>query len=198
MSMPFESTVSDTTEIVSHPAESDSKTDFGESCTTHARFFELYAPQVTRYAMSILRRWADAEEVAQEAFYRLMKQDSTLADDSGSAMKALLFATVKNLSIDRLRKRGRRQHEPFDEQRFASDAKDSTNNLLKLESGIDSLMQELPVQWSDALRLKLNGELSYAEIAEVMSATSSQVRTWIFRARKKLREELNKSGLLEN
>ena len=198
MSMPFESTVSDATEIVSQPAESDFKTDFGGSCTSHARFFELYAPNATRYAMSILRRWADAEEVAQEAFCKIIEKDTAASEKSNPFLKALLFTTVKNLSIDRLRKRGRRKFEPFDEQQLSGvSTSGPATNLLKLESGIESMLEELPDQWSEALRLKLNGDLSYADIADVMSATPSQVRTWIFRARKKLRDELNRSGLLE-
>jgi RNA polymerase sigma-70 factor (ECF subfamily) len=199
MSMPFESAVSDTNKIVSKSAEPNPETDHGESCAKDARFFEQYAPDATRYAMSIVRRWADAEEITQEAFCKLIQNETMATVESESALKAVLFTTVRNLSIDRLRRQGRRQFEVFDEQALSADSKlDSGAKLHQLENGINTAMNDLPGEWSEALQLKVNGGLSYAEIANVMSATQNQIRTWIFRARKQLQAELKQSGLLED
>ncbi|QEG22122.1 RNA polymerase sigma factor [Mariniblastus fucicola] len=198
MSMPFESAMSDAKEFVSETAEPNPETETGESCAIDARFFDQYAHQATRYAMSLVQCWADAEEVTQEAFCKLIQKRTIAAVSSESAAKAILFTTVRNLSVDQLRKHGRRKFEPFDEHVIKqSDGGLSDSGLEKLESGINQAILDLPDEWADSLQLKVNGGLSYEEIAEVLSATKNQVRIWIFRARKQLQAELKKSGLLE-
>lgn len=187
-----------TKEIVSESAEPQTVTDQMESCPVLARFFDEHAPQAKRYAMSLLRRWADAEEVTQEAFFKLIKNGVISKVDTESAARAILFTTVRNLSVDVLRKRGRRKFEPFDDQLVAT--KDSTlvnSRLEQLEVSVDSAMQELPEEWAAALQLKVSGGLSYEEIGNVLNATSGQVRMWIFRGRKRLHADLKKAGLLE-
>ena len=198
MSMPFESAMSDAKEFVSKSAEPNPEMDHGESCATEARFFDQHAPAVTKYAMSIVRRWADAEEIAQEAFCKLLQNETAHKVKSESATKAILFTTVRNLSIDRLRKQNRRRFEPIDDQTIAThESNHSEAGLKQLEAGISNAMRDLPEEWAEALQLKVNGGLSYEEIANVLSASHSQIRTWIYRARKQLQTELKQAGLLE-
>lgn len=198
MSMPFESAVSGTKGLVSKPADSHTLTQQLESCSTGTRFFDEHARRAKNYAMSIVRRWADAEEITQEAFCKLIQNETMSKAVSDSAARAILFTTIRNLSIDCLRKRGTRKHKPLDEQNIASpNHLHSEIALEKLEAGIENAMKELPEEWAEALRLKVNAKLSYTEIADVLSATHGQIRMWIFRARKQLHEDLKKSGLLE-
>jgi len=198
MSMPFDSAISDAKEFVSESAEPHPETECGESCALDARFFDQHAQRATRYAMTLIRCWADAEEVTQEAFCRLIEKGTIAKAESESAARAILFTTVRNVSLDRLRKQGRRKFEPFEEQKVANkEASSGDAGLEQLEEGISAAMLELPDEWAEALQLKVNGGLSYAEIAGVLSATQSQIRNWIFRARKQLQAELKKSGLLE-
>jgi RNA polymerase sigma-70 factor (ECF subfamily) len=162
-------------------------------------FCDRIAPQATRYAMSIVRVWADAEEVVQDAFCRLLDSDRCTqhSHQTLSEPKAILFTTVRNLSIDRLRKNGRRRFEAIDVSEIVTAKSTSESRLQKLENGIQEILKDLPSQWSDAIQLKVNGGLKYEEIAKVLNATHAQVRTWIYRARKQLEEDLNKKGLLE-
>ena len=76
MSMPYESAVRDTKELVSESADSNPATDPLESCAIDARFFDEHTLRAKRYAMSLLRCWADAEEVTQEAFVRLIQNET--------------------------------------------------------------------------------------------------------------------------
>ena len=199
MSMPFDSAISDAKEFVSELAEPHPKTECGESCALDARFFDQHALACNRYAMTLIRCWADAEEVTQEAFCRLIEKGTIAKANSESAARAILFTTVRNVSIDRLRKLGRRKFEPIEEHDVvAKEIKLTGERLQQLEAGISTAMLDLPDEWAEALQLKVNGGLSYAEIAVVLSATQSQIRNWIFRARKQLQTELKKSGLLED
>ncbi len=72
---------------------------------------------------------------------------------------------------------------------------DESRTEQQLETQIEQWLEQLPPEWADALKLKVNGQLSYAEIADVMNATHAQVRTWIYRARRQLETELNKTGI---
>jgi RNA polymerase sigma-70 factor (ECF subfamily) len=199
MSMPFESAVRGTKEIVSESAESQSATEQIESRPEQARFFDEHAPRAKRFAMSLLRRWADAEEVTQEAFFKLIKNGVIEKVDTESAARAILFTTVRNLSIDVLRQRGRRKFEPYDDHIVVTKKSDlAETGLERLEAGVASAMQQLPEEWAEALQLKVSGGLSYEEIGNILNATSGQVRMWIFRGRKRLHTELKKAGLLED
>lgn len=198
MSMPFDSAVRDAKEVVSESAESNLVTDQTEACSLDARFFDEHAQRAKRYAMSLIGRWADAEEITQEAFCKLIQSGSISKVDSESAARAVLFTTVRNLSIDCLRKRGTRNFEPFDETNIATARPArSDSGLERLEATIEHAICDLPDEWAEALRLKINAKLSYGEIANVLSASSGQVRMWIFRGRKQLQAELKKAGLLE-
>ncbi len=198
MSMPFESAMSDAKEFVSESAEPNPEMDHGKSCAEDARFFDQNAPSVTRYAMSIVRRWADAEEISQEAFCKILQNKTVANVESNSEAKTILFTTVRNLSIDHLRKQGRRRFEPIDAHTLTTNkSKQLEVGLEQLEAGIAQAMRDLPSEWAEALQLKVNGGLRYDEIANVLSATHSQIRTWIYRARKQLQTELKQAGLLE-
>lgn len=154
------------------------------------------APAARRYAMSIVGCWADAEEVVQESFCKMLQSKNQTS--TGLIERALLFRIVRNGCIDILRIKNRRQlqtlgaaanlpHRPL-----SNDAQ-----LSKLESKVESSLEAMPSQWADALKLKLNGNLSYLEIANVLQATRAQVRTWIFRARKQIRLDLVEHNLIE-
>lgn len=206
MSIPFDSALSSITR------NAERKPDAARAFELTESFCDRIAPQATRYAMSIVRVWADAEEVVQEAFCRLLNSDrcqpsssneqsnSSFQEDSNETNnepKAILFSTIRNLSIDRLRKNGRRRFEAIDVNELARNEKSDELRLQRLENGIQASMESLPTQWSDAIQLKINGDLSYDEIANVLDATHAQVRTWIYRARKQLERDLNQKGLLE-
>jgi RNA polymerase sigma-70 factor (ECF subfamily) len=49
---------------------------------------------------------------------------------------------------------------------------------------------ELPDSWREALVLREQQGMGYREISEVLGATESQVKTWLYRARAKLAKSL--------
>lgn len=204
MSIPFDSvtgTVSDQDDSSSSQKPNDSDRNLNplrnfESAAEIAN--ESFAPQATRYAMSIVRCWSDAEEVVQEAYCRLIQNGTTTESPGESEHRAILFTTVRNLSIDLLRKQGRRKFEPFDVTQAPSNRNNENGEQLQhLESEVQHILKEMPSEWADAIQLKMNGELSYTEIAHVLNATHAQVRTWIYRARKQMAKALKRRGLLQ-
>jgi len=169
-----------------------------DASTLLEELYRRYAPQGTRYAFSMLRQFSDAEEVTQEAFCRLLtKSADWKAEELESRLRhfsPLFFATIRNLCIDVIRK-NRRQRQVALDASMEPAAKSDTDNPQQLEAKVVVAMGQMPDQWADALKLKINAQLSYAEIAEVLDATHAQVRTWIYRARRHLETELEKAGI---
>ena len=211
MSIPFDSAFPGTgSELESSPENVERQPETKGAFKTTESFCDAIAPQATRYAMSIVRVWADAEEIVQEAFCRLLQSksfsgdcdprtDGSVTDEAATngSEKAYLFATVRNLAIDQLRKQKRRRFEPLDVGLLPNkQVPTDDSRLRRLELSVQAILKDLPSQWSDALQLKINGGLSYLEIADVLGATHAQVRTWIYRARKQLEKDLHKQGLL--
>lgn len=168
--------------------------DHHESGWLDDQFCADIAPHANRYAQSIVRRWSDAEEIVQEAFCRLIQK----GEISTPNRKSLLFATIRNLSIDLLRRKGRLKFEPIANWNPPSDSLNSGEQLQQLEYTVDQIMAELPDNWSAALNLKVSGGLGYEEISKVLGATKDQVRIWIYRARKQLSQELRKRDFISD
>jgi RNA polymerase sigma-70 factor (ECF subfamily) len=63
-----------------------------------------------------------------------------------------------------------------------------------LRAQIQQALAVLPEDHRSALLLREFGGLSYAEVAAALGASHEQVKVWIFRARKKLAEVLDRDG----
>ena len=185
MSLPSDSTLT----------EEPNQPEHCESGWLDDEFCAKVTPQAKRYALSIVRLWSDAEEIVQEAFCRLIQKGHL----STPNRKALLFKTIRNLSIDLLRKKGRLKFEPIVEWNTPPDnAHHRDDELQGLQQIVDRIMDQLPDNWSAALNLKVNAGLGYDEISNVLGATRDQVRIWIYRARKQIHHELSKHDLTQS
>ena len=165
-------------------------------------FFGTVAQQATRFARSIAPQWWDAEEMVQEACFRMMRAEQANSGVVPShSRKAYLFRTIRNLAIDRQRKASRRpvENRPLDALPAENDQcpGQQQRRLRRMEQAIESSCATMPSGWADALKMKVNGKLSYADIAEALGATPDQVRGWIYRARKQLARDLQQQGLME-
>ncbi len=161
--------------------------------------YERYATRGMGYAYSMLRNEADSEEAVQEAFCRLLNPLSRGGVDSAKgAFCAVFFSTLRNLCIDMLRKERRRRVLPLEKvpEPLARPAHSETAEL-DLEKKVRAAMEALPSRQCEALKLRLNGDLSYDQIASILECSHGQVRTWIYRARRSLEDTFRKSGLIE-
>ena len=147
-----------------------------------------------RYAMSILRNQSDAEEAVQEAFCRLHGSDLQSGD---SSYRGRFFVTLRNHCIDLIRRRKVRK-EVHLVQELASHRDLPGSASLDVIAAVEEAMARLPDQWRNVLRLRIYGELSYQEIADVTGSSFSQVRTWIYRGRRQLENDLTECGLIDS
>jgi len=188
------------TDLTDEKAVSSLRT--GDNGAFHV-LYERYAPRGLSYANAILHNESDAEEALQEAFCRLLKPiRSGGVDPARGGFRALFFGTLRNLSIDVLRRRRSSGHlslEAVPEPGVVSGAEARAGAggvSIEVADTVRVAFRALPERHAEALRLRLNGELTYEQIAGVLGCSRGQVRTWIFRARRRLEEIFARDGLM--
>ena len=139
---------------------------------------------------SILGNDTEAEDALSEAFLRLWNHPQCVS--SSQQAEAVLTTTVRNLSIDEVRKR--RSHptadwEQVSNQQFVSEEDDEADEIALRLQRIEKLMDEClsPVQ-QQVLRMRDVDGRTYAEIAQHLNMQETAVRMQLSRARKHLRE----------
>ncbi len=155
---------------------------------------QAHAATLFRVAHSLLRNRAEAEDVVQDAFVRVLQHRGGLP--AVRDFRPWLIRIAWNLALDRRR---RIQPDQADEvflqsliasQVSADQALAEAQQTRRVLESID----RLPKPERQALLLSAMEELSTAEIADVMGKTESAVRALLHRGRTRLRERLQKGG----
>lgn len=158
-------------------------------------WFQQYSNRGVLYANSIVRSTSDAEEIVQDAFCRLLKCIASKPIESETRFRATFFTTIRNLCIDLLRRRKRRTDVSLESVVEPVSNRHTQQEYDEAAKQIECMIDALPTDWAEALRLKVHGMLSYEEISQTLNCTKAQVRTWIFRARKQLKDDIEKQDL---
>ena len=149
------------------------------------RLFRELQPGLVRYADGLLGNRSDAEEVVQDAF---LAASRSLAGGGLDDPRPWLYRVTRNAAVDRIRRRrlapvpGDIADEHVSQDTSPVHAAELSADLEMLRVGLDRLSE----QQRSALVLRELSGLSYAEIAEVLDVSESNVKVIIFRARKSL------------
>ena len=131
----------------------------------------------------------DAEDAVQELYLKLWKSRDCLNDLHSPVSYGL--SLLKNICIDRIRRREVRQHEPMGVVKLLTDA--SPDNDLASKDLLSLVMEEmerLPEKQAEVMRLMVREGLDYKEISERMRLTQVHVRVLVSAARKTLKQKL--------
>src|SRR5690348_16567877 len=155
------------------------------------RLYRQHALDVYRYAYTVLRNQADAEDVAQTTVmnaYRALERG-----EAPQPPHNWLIAIAHNVCHQRFRQASRRVPEVgFDEDVADSFVRPEDDDAPSPED-IRRALGQLALTQREALVMRELEGRSYAEIAEVLGLTVSAVETLLFRARRALREQLEGS-----
>jgi RNA polymerase sigma-70 factor (ECF subfamily) len=149
-----------------------------------------YSGLLYRVALSLLRNPAEAEDVVQDAFLRVLQRRKQLA--SVVDLRPWLVRIAWNLAIDRIRRQRPQQMDDAFAAGLVS-ANIPADEALTEAAGIRHVlaaMEGLLQHERQALLLSAMEELSTAEIAVVLGKSESSVRSLLFRARTHLRQRL--------
>jgi RNA polymerase sigma-70 factor (ECF subfamily) len=143
-----------------------------------------------RVAHSVVRNSAEAEDIVQEVFLRVLQRQHQLG--SIVQVRPWLVRIAWNLALDRRRRIRPEQMDDAFAAALATTAPSAEQGLAESRRIMQVLaaMEGLPKAERQALLLSAMDELSTAEIAAVLGKTESGVRSLLFRARSRLRERL--------
>ena len=152
-----------------------------------AVFDDLYA-NLCRFLECMLRGSSSAQDIAQETFVRLYRKGNP--NMPAEQARFWVYRVARNLALNELNKARTRNH-------LADDARTALNPR-ELNPGeeyeqferreiLERLLESLPEHQRAALVLREQQEMSYAQIARVLSITEGKVKVDIHRARIALR-----------
>jgi RNA polymerase sigma-70 factor (ECF subfamily) len=153
---------------------------------------ENYSGLLFRVAYSVLRSRAEAEDIVQDVFVRILKRRSDLL--TVRDLRVWLIRITWNLSIDRRRRiRPEQIDEEFAKSLVATNAPadEALGDAQRMKAVLREL-EKLPRAERQVLLLSTVEELETPEVAKVLGRSESAVRALLFRARTRLRERLDR------
>lgn len=141
------------------------------------RIVETYSDMLMRIAMNRVNSIAEAEDVVQTTFERLLRRQPKF--ESREHEKAWLIHTAIHICIDEARKAARLRSVPLNEE-IASAYSEESFELLEI-------IRTLSEKERDAVYLYYYEEYSTKEIAKILGEREATTRSHLMRARQKLR-----------
>lgn len=144
--------------------------------------YDLYANEVYKFAYWLSGDRFIAEDITSETFVRVWVRFSTIRTET---LKAYLFTIARNLYLKKLRK-GRKQialNDAFPDRN--PEPEKLVDSRLELQR-VSSALQKLSEIDRAAFVLRVQHELSYAEISRVLGISITATKVKVHRVRKKL------------
>lgn len=168
----------------------------GGDVTAFETIYQLHHRYVQLQARRVISDAHRAEDIAQEAFLRLVRQ--LLTTDGDIRLRAWLHRTTTNLAIDEHRRtRTMQQYQdhgsPIDELHKTLERYDEGHPERMIEQGevrdtIARVIDHLPLRYRRILALRELEGLDYPSIAAAMQLSLSAVESLLFRARRRFTE----------
>ncbi len=151
-------------------------TDYNECVDDHS-------DQLFRYCIGLTRSHADADDLVQTAFKKLWENHKTLEK---KIAKSWLFKTAYRSMIDDYRKvkRDREYRNRQEEQKTEFHSSIENQDLIR------KAMEVLTDEQKNLVMLRDYEGYSYKELCEITGMSMPNVKSSLFRCRKKLKEKL--------
>lgn len=145
-----------------------------------AQLLEIYGDSILRMAYSYLHNMSDAEDILQETLIRYLQTMPEL--ENASHEKAWLLKVAANLSKNRIDYNCVRQTDELEESLVAEKRED-----LRF---VWEAVRALPQKYREVIHLFYHEGYSTAQIAQILEARETTVRTNLRRGRLQLKEIL--------
>lgn len=165
-----------------------------EAETFKQRFLSFH-PKLYRIALALVESPENAEDILQEAYTKLWSKRDSL--EAVQQPEAFAVTIVRNLCLDFLRSpRTNSRSEPL--ETVILHCEDSPERQVETRDQLRQvvrLIQELPPNQQQVIRLRGMEDCSVEEIAEITGFSPANVRTLLSRARKYIKGKLKKENL---
>lgn len=160
--------------------EEDTEANREQVNATAEQLLTRYGNSILRLAYSYLHNLDDAEEILQETLIQYLKAAPVWENEAHE--KAWLFRVAANLSKNRISYNHVRRTDALSETLAAEQQEDL--------SFVWDAVKELPVNYREVIHLFYCEGLSTAQIAGVLRAKESTIRSRLMRGREKLKSIL--------
>lgn len=143
---------------------------------------DLYSDNIYRFILKNLKDVQLSEDVVQETFMKFWEKKDTVQP---AKVKSYLFTIAYRTMIDFIRKRDK-----MDVLAQVEPNRHSLNHYSDVQEVLKKAIEKLPAAQKSVILLRDYEGYSYSEIAQIVSLSESQVKVYIFRARKFLKEYL--------
>lgn len=153
-------------------------------------FTDTYLPLsegLYRVAYYMLESRQEAQDAVQDLFVKLWSNRDAL--DSVRNPKAYGISLMKNLCIDRIRKRKETKETPAENIPDSGDIFGQVCEREKLTRAME-IVDRLPERHREVLRMKVLEDLSYEEMSERTGMSGLTLRVILSQARKKIRQTI--------
>ncbi len=152
------------------------------------RCVDAHADGLYRFMLKHVRDVEHARDLVQEAFAKMWVK---IDDVDGAKAKSYLFSTGYNTMIDHIRRAKKQGNfDEVDQRSLSHDRQYSDLNEM-----LHQALETLPEVQKSVVLLRDYEGYSYDEIGEICKLSEAQVKVYIFRARKALKEYI---GSIEN
>lgn len=153
------------------------------------RLVEPVIPRLRRYARSLLRDSAAADDLVQDCLERAISRWHQRRQ--GGDARAWLFSILHNLAINRMRQSARRGvHLAVEDTDPGAMARAGDQESAIHVRDVMAALDRLPDDQRAVLLLVTVEELSYADVASVLDVPLGTVMSRLSRGRARLRDEL--------
>ena len=144
-----------------------------------------YADGIYRFVLSNIRNSDRASDIVQDTFAKAWENVDSISFEKS---KAYLFSTAYHAMIDDI-KRDQRMTS-FDDGESLLTTSSSYTHYPDVQETLHKALEKLPETQRSVVLLRDYEGYSYEEIGHITGLSESQVKVYIFRARKALKKEL--------
>ena len=153
-----------------------------------------YYKSINRYLITITKNEDVAEEIAQETFFKAMKNINKY--DSSKKMFTWLCEIAKNTYFSEYKKSKRLQ--AFNEVDFSIDEEaDIIDKIIDSDSKIKilKLLHQLEEPYKEVFTLRVYGDLTFKQIGEIFHKSEDWARVTYYRSKLKIKENFDENKL---
>lgn len=158
---------------------------------------KFYYPFVLKFLSKLVSNKDITSDLVQEVFIKLIKNIEKFDINGKASFNTYLIAIAKNTYIDYIRKNNKELQE-LDIETLPSKINIDIDYLKKEEyTYVLEKIDNLPLLQKEVIKLKYLEGYTLEEIAKIQKVESKTIKSRLFEARKKLREELKGSDIYE-
>ncbi len=154
----------------------------------------VHKNKMYRFALSFMKNEHEAKDVVQDVMMKLWETRAELEDKLN--LEAWCLSLTRNKSLDKIKRVGRKMKSNLDDVGMKLVSANSSPETYTIEKDtmqkVSDAVMSLPEKQKAVFQLRDVEGFSYLEICDTLNMDMTQVKVYIFRARKAIRERLEK------